>query len=209
MKKLKILYEDKYLIAVSKPSNMLTISDGKSNNTLYHEVLMYLKKKNEKVFIIHRLDKDTSGIVLFAKNYKVKDIMQKNWLNVDRVYYAIVNGITKDKDTIISNLNETKTLLVYSSKKGKEAITKYEREKYNKLYSLLKITIKTGRKHQIRVQLNDIGHGIVGDKIYNKNKNKVNRMCLHATSLKFNHPITNKEVIITDDYPDIFNIIIK
>lgn len=211
--KLKIIYEDNDLIVVNKDSNLLSISTSKEKEkTLYHYVSLYLKEKNKnnKVFIIHRLDKDTSGLIVFAKNFKTKMKMQNNWNNVKRKYIAIVNGITKDNDILKSYLNETSTNYVYSSNKGKLAITEYKKIKDNKLYSLLEIDIYTGRHHQIRVQLNDINHSIVGDKVYDKNKNrKVSRLYLHAIYIEFVHPNTNKLIKLHTEYPADFNKIIK
>lgn len=213
--KLDIKFEDNYIIIVNKKSGLLTIANNKEHvNTLYREVYDYLKQKNKnnKVFIVHRLDKDTSGLVLFAKSENIKHKLQDNWEYVKRYYYAIVNGIVERKeDTLKSYLKETKTLLVYSSndkKNGKLAITNYERLKYNDKYSLLKIDIKTGRKNQIRVQLNDIGHSIVGDKKYSNIKNKVNRLYLHAYYLEFIHPITNELIKVETHYPKDFNKLI-
>lgn len=214
--KLDIIYEDKFLIAVNKKSGLLTIAnDNEKENTLYNQVYTYLKQKhkNNKVFIVHRLDKDTSGLVIFAKSEKVKYKLQNNWDNTKRYYYAIVNGnVEKEKDIIKSYLKETKTLLVYSSndnKRGKLAITEYEKIKSNNKYSLLKIDIKTGRKNQIRVHLNDINHSIVGDKKYGVNNNSVKRLCLHAYYLEFIHPITNEIIKIESKYPTIFNSLIE
>lgn len=117
MKKLDIIYEDKFILAVNKPHNLLTISTEKEKDkTLYHEVLTYIKKKNQKIFIVHRLDKDTSGIVLFAKNEKIKNYLQDNWSNVQRYYVALVEGKITAKGEIKSYLKETKTLLTYSAK---------------------------------------------------------------------------------------------
>lgn len=214
-KKLDILYEDKFIIIVNKPSNLLTIAnDSEQDNTLYNQVYTYLKQKhkNNKVFIVHRLDKDTSGIVLFAKNADIKYILQNNWEKVKRYYYAVVNGeVKKEKDVIKSYLKETNTFLVYSSndKKGKLAITEYETLKKNNKYSLLKIDIKTGRKNQIRVHLNDINHSIVGDKKYGINNNPLKRLCLHAYYLEFIHPITNELIKIETKYPKDFNKLIE
>ena len=174
--KLNIIYEDKYLIVINKPSHILTIGTEKEKEkTLLHKVIMYEKRKNKnnKVFIVHRLDKDTSGLILFAKDEKTKYKLQNNWdKETKRGYVAVVHGKTKDKDTLKSYLAETKTLLVYStdSKNGKLAITEYQKLAENKRFSLLKIKIKTGRKNQIRVQLADNGNEIVGDKKYGKNK---------------------------------------
>lgn len=214
-KKLEILYEDKFIIIVNKPSNLLTIAtDLEKENTLYQQVYLYLKQKhkNNKVFIVHRLDKDTSGLVLFAKSEEVKYKLQDNWENVKRYYYAIVNGVVKkEKDVIKSYLKETKTFLVYSSndKRGKLAITEYELLKTNNKYSLLKIDIKTGRKNQIRVHLNDINHSIVGDKKYGINNNPLKRLCLHAYYLEFLHPITNELIKVESKYPKDFNKLIE
>ncbi len=213
IKKLEILYEDKYLIVVNKDANLLTISDGKEKeNTLYHKISLYLKKqnKNNKVYIVHRLDKDTSGIIIFAKNIKVKKLLQDDWQNVRREYIAIVNGLAKDKGFIKNYLNETSTHYVYSSKKGKLAITEYERLTYNNIYSLLKIRIYTGRHHQIRVHLNDLNIPIVGDKTYSNIKNKgFRRLYLHAYYIEFSHPITKELIKIKTDYPDDFTKILK
>ena len=214
-KKIDILYEDKFIIIVNKPSNLLTIATDKIyEDTLYSQVYDYLKQKhkNNKVFIVHRLDKDTSGLVLFAKNELVKHRLQDNWKNVKRFYYAIVNGsIEKNRDIIKSYLKETKTLLVHSTNdnNGKLAITEYELLKKNNKYSLLKIDIKTGRKNQIRVHLNDINHSIVGDKKYGINNNPLKRLCLHAYYLEFSHPVTNEIIKIESKYPKEFNKLIE
>ncbi len=213
--KLKILYEDKTLIVISKPSGLLTIGTNKeNNNTLYRKVSEYVKKqhKSNKIFIVHRLDKDTSGIIVFAKTEPVKRILQRNWDKTKRKYIALVEGKINQKDIIKNYLAETKTLRTYitnDKKIGKLAITKYQPIKSNKEYTLLDIEILTGRKNQIRVHMENINHPIVGDKKYNSKKNPIRRMCLHATYLEFIHPITNKKVIIEDRYPIIFDKLIE
>ncbi len=212
--KLEIIYEDKDIIIVNKKSGLLTISTDKvKDNTLYHKVSDYLKKqnKNNKVFIVHRLDKDTQGLVLFAKSEKVKRILQDNWANVKRDYLAIVYGhLDKKKDTLVSHLKETKTHFVYESKVGDLAITNYEVIKENKLYSLLKINIETGKKNQIRVQLKGLNHPIVGDKVYSDIKNKnVKELCLQANSLEFKHPISKEIIKVSLDYPASFQKLIS
>ena len=212
--KLKILYEDKSIIIISKPSNLLTIGTNKEhNNTLYRKVSEYVKKqhKSNKIFIVHRLDKDTSGIIVFAKTEPVKRILQRNWDKTKRKYVALVEGKVAKGDTIKNYLAETKTLKTYitnDKKIGKLAITKYKPIKDNKEYTLLDIEILTGRKNQIRVHMESINHPIVGDKKYNSKKNPIRRMCLHATYLEFIHPITNKRLIIEDKYPNIFDKLI-
>ena len=193
MKKIVILYEDKDLIAVSKPAKLLTIStDKEKTHTLYQEVSAYAKKQHpkNKVFIVHRLDRDTSGIVVFAKNEKMKQILQAEWQEraLVREYVAIVTGAMPMKKGIIKNyLYEDKTLYVRATsdpKRGKLAITEYEVLAKNKKYSLVKICIKTGRKNQIRVHLKDLGYPIVGDKKYGDKKTSVGRLLLHASYLK-------------------------
>ena len=209
--KLDIVYEDKWLIIINKPSHLLTIgTDSEKEKTLFHKVIMYEKRKNKnnKVFVVHRLDKDTSGLVIFAKNQDIKNKLQNNWEKVNRGYVAIVNGKTKDKDTLKSYLMETKTLYVYSTqdkKNGKLAITEYEKQAENKKLTLLKIKLKTGRKNQIRVQLNDNGNPIVGDKKYGDIKfDPLRRLCLDANFLDFIHPVTRKRILIEKDVPKEF-----
>lgn len=204
---LNILYEDKYLIAVSKEAHMLTIaSEKEKERTLYHLVSEYVKRKNKKnkIFVIHRLDYDTSGIVLFAKDQKIKEIMQNNWSKVKRNYLAVVTGfVKKDHDIIKSYLKETKTLFTYSTKKGgKLAITEYTVLERNQKYSLLSINLITGRKNQIRVQLKDIGNPIVGDTKYGTQKYKY--MLLHANKLEFEHPILKTMIILEEKPPKYF-----
>jgi len=209
-KKLDILYEDKFIIIVNKPANLLTISTEKEKEkTLFHYVYDYLKKKNKnnKVFIVHRLDKDTSGIVVFAKDEKTKFYMQDNWDKIKRNYVAVVNGkIKKDKDVLKSYLNETKTHFTYSvtDKNGKLAITEYEKVLENKKYTMLSLNLKTGRKNQIRVQLSDIGNSIVGDKKYGIKKDPIRRMALHANYIEFIHPKTKEKIEIDIDIPNSF-----
>ncbi|CDF21012.1 pseudouridine synthase [Clostridium sp. CAG:609] len=203
MKKLNILYEDKYLIIVYKRHGLLTISrDNHNDLNLYDEVKEYEKKKNprNKIFIVHRLDKDTSGLVLFAKNEKIKYALQNNWDKVIRKYYAVVEKEVLENKTLINYLQESKTGEVFVTNNkvmGKKSITKYEVLSKNNKCSLLDIEIKTGRKNQIRVQLAYVHHPIIGDKKYGNTKNK--ELLLQAYYLKFNHPVDNKEIIIKTD----------
>ena len=190
-----IVYEDKDYLVVNKPSGMLTVStDKEKNRTLYHMVREYVhsKRKNEKIFIVHRLDRETSGLVLFCKNEELRDKIQENWESVAirREYHAVVVGILdKKKDKLVSFLKENKANIVYVAKDGKKAITNYEVVKENK-NSLLKILIETGRKNQIRVQLNEINHPIIGDKKYGNIKGK--RLLLCANRLDIKDPKTKK-----------------
>ena len=199
MKKLKILYEDKDLIVVSKPSKLLTIKDNKGSKNLYSEAYNYLHKKREKVFVVHRLDKDTSGIVLFAKSEKVKKILQDEWDKVTRKYFALVEGNIPTNGEIETYLEEDRAHYVHVTKnRGKYAKTIYEvKENYHNK-TLLIITLVTGRKNQIRAHLAYIGHPIIGDKKY-LSKTPSNRLMLHAYFLEFHHPITKKKITIIDD----------
>ena len=208
---IKIIYEDKDIIVVDKPSGILTIATEKDNdkeNNLYSALSKYVKKKNGngKIFIVHRLDKDTSGVVLFAKNQNVKMLLQDNWNDIaTRIYYAVVIGNTNDKGTIRSYLKENKSLFTYSTneKDGKLAITHYEKIKANDKYSLLKIKIDTGRRNQIRVQLSDIKHPILGDNKYGIKDKNVKRLMLHAYSLDIINPVTKKKMHFESRIPDI------
>jgi len=195
--RLKILFEDKHMIAVYKKSGLPTIKSEKYRDNLYSLVYDYLHKKNQRVFVVHRLDADTSGIVLFAKSEIVKDNLQLNWDNTTREYVAVIHGKAKEKGTIESYLKETKTLLSYSTKdkSGKYARTDYELIDSNKQYSLLKINIKTGRKNQIRVHMKDNNTPIVGDKKYGI-KDGYRTMLLEANRLFFVHPITRERINI-------------
>lgn len=192
-----IIYEDNNYLVVNKPSGMLTIStDKEKNRTLYHFVREYVnsKQKKEKIFIVHRLDKETSGIVLFCKNEKLRDKLQEKWndLVILREYHAVVKGlIPKEKDTLEFYLKENSInkVFVSNSKNGKLSITNYTLVKKDK-NSLLKLDIKSGRKNQIRVSLSHIGYPILGDMKYGNYKYK--RLLLCSNKLVFKDILTNK-----------------
>ena len=209
--KIKIIYEDKDIIVVDKPSGMLTIAteeESDNKNNLYEFILKYLKKKNSnsKLYVVHRLDKDTSGLLLFSKNEKLKDLLQQNWNDIaKRTYFAVVYGITKEKGKIESFLKENDNLVTYSNKEGKLAITEYKRIKYNEDFSLLEINIKTGRRNQIRVQLKEIGHPIVGDSKYGLKNKMYKRMLLHASKLEVTNPINGKKLSFESKMDNSFN----
>lgn len=210
MKKLDIIYEDKYLIAINKQAGMLSIADNKNHKNLYHEVREYIKKQNphNKIFIVHRLDKDTSGVIVFAKDERVKRHLQDNWNNFLREYIGVVENKPKNvKDKLVNYLKEDKNLNVYitnDEKNGKKAITNYEVIGHRKKESVLKINIETGRKNQIRAQLSYIGCPIVGDKKYGAKTNPYNRLCLHANRLVIFHPVLKKEIELVAMVP--FNL---
>ncbi|MFC1498969.1 RluA family pseudouridine synthase [Verrucomicrobiota bacterium] len=228
-KGLLILHEDRDLLVIHKPEKLLSIStgrrEGKHNRqkTAYSALTDYVKKgaakSRNRIFIVHRLDKDTSGVMLFAKNFKAKSFMQDNWDKTTKKYLAIVHGELKEKErTLSSYLTENKELRVYATgnrNKGKLAQTKYKVIKATKKYSLLDIELITGRKNQIRVQMADAGHPVMGDRKYGRKKNhndtKGNKtvnsryMALHSYKLICIHPYNGKQMTFTSPPPPIFS----
>ena len=211
-----IVFEDEHIIVVNKPSGLLSIATEKEKEkTLFHIVREYLVSKNKyaKVFIVHRLDKDTSGIVVLAKDEKTKNKLQENWNEYVslREYVAIVHGKLKNKeDKIIQKLKENKTNLVYVSKDddAKEAITNYKVIKETDNYSMVSINIKTGRKNQIRVAFATLKNPIVGDKKYGEKDNE-NRLYLHANRLKMYYPEIKKDILFEIPTPNEFKKIMN
>lgn len=212
----EVLFEDDHIIVVNKPSGLLTIATEKEKDrTLYHIVREYLvsKDRNARVFIVHRLDKDTSGIVVLAKDEKTKNQLQENWNEYVslREYVAVVHGQLKNKeDRIVQNLGETKTNLVYVTKKGegKEAITNYKVVKENENYSLVSVVLETGRKNQIRVCFQSLKHPIVGDKKYGVRDDGA-RLYLHANRLKMYYPVIKKDILFETANPQEFKKIMN
>ena len=215
MEKLKILYEDKNIIVVNKKEGLLTIStENEKTNTLYRKVSDYVKKKHKKnkIYVVHRLDKDTSGLVLFAKDIKTKKELQDNWDKTIRKYYSIVNGKIDKAGSIKCYLRETSTYKTYitnNKKIGKYSETDYKPIICTNKYTLLDINIKTGRKNQIRVSLSSIKHPVLGDKKYGNDLKNQQRLYLHAYYLEFIHPINKEKIIIEDMVPDSFMKIVK
>lgn len=213
----EVLFEDDHIIVVNKPSGLLTIATAKEKErTLYHIVREYLvsKEKQAKVFIVHRLDKDTSGIVVLAKDEKTKNQLQENWNEYVslREYVAVVHGHLKEESgRVVQKLMETKTNLVYVSRsnEGKEAITNYKVIKENDNYSLVNVSIETGRKNQIRVAFQSLRHPIVGDKKYGDSKDKESRLYLHANRLKMYYPVLKKDILFETANPQEFKKIMN
>ena len=213
---LEILYEDKDIIAINKPSGLLSISNDKEKEvTAFKMVREYVKSKNPKTFLftIHRLDEYTSGVLMFAKNEKTKKIFQDNWNQIvkKRIYIAVVEGKITKNGTFHTFLKESKNGMVYSSKAktGKEAITEYKVLKNKNNLTLLEVNILTGRRNQIRVHLSEHGYPIVGDKKYRCKVNPIKRLCLHANILEFIHPVSKKIISIKCDIPKEFKNLVK
>ncbi|MGL5175452.1 MAG: RluA family pseudouridine synthase [Cetobacterium sp.] len=214
-KGIKILFEDSDIVVIEKECGLLSIAtEKKSNeNTAYKLLMDYIKSKNkrERIFIVHRLDKDTSGVMIFAKSEDVKNKLQENWndLVLEREYAVIVEGVVKEKKgQIKSYLKENKAFTTYSVKDdktgGKLAITNYKVEKTKGKYTYLKAALETGRKNQIRVHMSDIGHPVVGDKKYGAQTNILKRLGLHAHTLRIQHPVTNKTMSFVSPTPKEF-----
>ena len=213
---IEIIYEDKDIIVINKPSGLLTISTEKEKSkTAYHLVMEYLKikNKNNKIFVIHRLDRDTSGIIMFAKNEKTKHLYQDNWNDIikKRCYYAIVDGKMNNNIGEIKSYLKEKNNMVFSTsnKDGKLAITEYKVLKEKNTISLLDINIKTGRKNQIRVHMKENKTPILGDLKYGEKSKLIKRMALHAYKLELINPITKKiityEVNMPNEFKKLFN----
>lgn len=210
---LKILYEDSEIIIIDKPAGLLSIaSDQEKLNTAYRQLRDYVSSTNpeERIFIVHRLDRDTSGVMMFVKNETIKHELQDSWKDtvIDRAYIAVVEGkIPETEGTIRSWLKETKTKLMYSSSRegdGLEAITHFKVLQTNSKYSLLEIRLETGRKNQIRVHMQDIGHSIIGDKKYGSTSNPIGRLGLHAHILAFKHPVSGQIMRFETEIPKKF-----
>ena len=209
---LKILWEDDDLIVVNKREGLLSVStDRVKERTAYRLLSDYVKKTDprNKIFVLHRLDRDTSGIMMFAKNQGVKERLQSNWgsMITTRTYVAVVEGRPeKDTDLIVSNLVENRKMQVYVTLDGdgKEAITRYRLVQTNNRYSLLELDLETGRKNQIRAQMQSIGHPVAGDTKYGAETNPAGRLMLHARKLCFIHPTTGEEMRFETRFPDAF-----
>jgi RluA family pseudouridine synthase len=207
---LVIVYEDEDILAVDKPAGLLTIASATEKaHTAYFILTDYVRKGSAKsrsrVFIVHRLDRETSGILLFAKTPEAKLELQKGWAGTEKHYLAVVHGRPpKNRDTITSYLAENKAHRVYSTrnpKKGKEARTAYRVLKAAREMTLLDVELLTGRKNQIRVHLADIGHPVVGDRKYGDPNRVRFRLALHARSISFIHPITGDRLTLEAPAP--------
>ena len=208
-KNIDIIYEDKDIIVINKPSGLLTVATEKEKNkTAYHLVMEYLKKKNKnnRIFVIHRLDKDTSGIIMFAKNERAKHLYQDNWNDIvkKRCYYAVIDGKMENKEGMIKSYLKENGNMVYSVKdrSGKLAITEYKVLKERKNISLLDINLKTGRKNQIRVHMKENKTPILGDLKYGEKSKLINRLALHAYKLELINPVTKKLLIFEASMPN-------
>jgi RluA family pseudouridine synthase len=208
-----ILHEDKDIIVVVKPAGLLTIGTEREKSRTAHYLLNdYVRKGNPKshnrVYVVHRLDQDTSGILLFAKSEQAKKFLQENWQHTEKHYLAIVHGhLTAKEARISSHLVENKAQKVYSTPdpaKGKLSHTDYKVLKESKGFSLLEINLLTGRKHQIRVHFAEKGHPVAGERKYGNKLSSSKRLALHARSISFTHPFNHKKMTFDTGVPEDF-----
>lgn len=217
-RRLKIVYEDDDIIVVNKGYGLLSMGNDKvKDGTAYSILREYVKWSNpsNKIFIVHRLDRDTSGLMMFAKNEEAKTTMQHNWNNMvlNRKYVAVVEGVPDPAEgTIKSYLAENSQHEVYSTdnpEEGKLAVTRFTTIAEGKGYALLEVELDTGRKNQIRVHLSENGHPISGDRRYGAETSPIHRLALHARTLRFVHPTTRKEMNFTTPIPASFLSMVK
>jgi 23S rRNA pseudouridine1911/1915/1917 synthase len=213
LRKMNLLYEDEYFIIIEKSCGLLSVSAGKENEETAFSILnSYLKKSNRdaQLYVVHRLDRETSGVMMFSKSKAIQQKLQDNWDRAvaKRIYYAVVEGsVEKDNGEIVSWLKENSSLKVYSSETpgdGQKAVTQYRVIKRNPKYSMLEIALDTGRKNQIRVHLQDLGHSVAGDKKYGAVTDPFRRLALHAGILEFSHPLTGECMHFETPVPVIF-----
>lgn len=215
--RLKIVYEDEDIIVVDKGYGLLSVgtdSSKRSNvETAYSILRDYVKSvhPSNKIFIVHRLDRDTSGLMVFAKNVEAKEALQHNWNNMvlERKYVALLDGeLEKDSGEIRSYLAETSQHEVYSTEdfsEGKLAVTRYKVRRRGKGHTLAEFSLDTGRKNQIRVHAHDLGCPITGDKRYGNGSGPLHRLALHAETLRFAHPVTRRDMNFLSPTPSQFN----
>ena len=208
---IKILYEDRDIIVIDKRSGLLSVrANYEAEKTAHHLLTNYIRKGNPKskikLFVVHRLDRDTSGVLIFAKSYSIREKLTAQWEQVEKKYVAVVHGTLAEKSGILESFlaegGDYKMRSVKNPKDGVFARTQYKVIKASKEYSLLEIQLLTGKKNQIRVHLSDKGHPIVGDKKYSTGAR--GRLALHALSIRFKHPFTNEEMTFETKMPDFF-----
>ena len=207
---MRLVYEDEHLIVIDKNAGLLSMaSDNEKYLTAYNILSTYIKslKPSNRIFIVHRLDRDTSGLMMFARSEKVQSLLQRDWKrNVTaRTYTALVEGeVTEPEGVIKSYIYESKALVMHSTpdpKRGDLAVTRFRLMKSGKEYSLLEITLETGKKNQIRLHMQEMGHSIAGDKKYGASTSPIGRLGLHASVLAFIHPVTGREMRFESKVP--------
>ncbi len=217
-KGLAILHEDQDIIVVDKINGLLTMgTEREKEKTAYFLLTDYVRKGNprsrNRVFIVHRLDRDTSGVLVFAKSEQAKQFLQNNWKDFTKTYFAVVHGKMKENEGIITSyLVENSAFRMYSVNnpdKGKFSKTGYKVLKENANFSLLEINLFTGTKNQIRVHLAENGNPVAGDKIYGNSEKGIKRLALHSASLTLLHPYSKKKMTFHASVPQYFYQLVK
>lgn len=217
--RIQIVYEDNDVIVINKGYGLLSVAtqSHKKEDNAYEIIRNYIKEVNpsNKLFIVHRLDRDTSGLMMFAKSEEAQEVLRHNWNNMilERLYVAVLEGyLEKDKGYVKSRLMENSQFVVYSTddpEEGKLAVTHYETVGKGNGYTLAQFSLDTGRKNQIRVHAKELGHPIVGDKKYGATKSPIHRLALHARTLRFAHPLTRKDMYFETPIPQKFSDCIR
>jgi tRNA pseudouridine32 synthase/23S rRNA pseudouridine746 synthase/23S rRNA pseudouridine1911/1915/1917 synthase len=214
---IEVLYEDKDILVVDKPAGLLTVATEREKSRTAHSLLTdYIRKgcgrSQKRLFVVHRLDRDTSGVLIFAKSEEAMLRLKAQWKQTEKKYLAVVHGMCeKSSDTITTYLAEDSGYNVYStsdSTKGRLSVTAYTVLRMTKSISLLEVALLTGRKNQIRVHLADIGHPIVGDEKYGKEDGSQPRMALHARTISFSHPFSGKRLSFEAEVPVFFEMLV-
>lgn len=211
-KYVRIVYEDKFLIVIEKNIGILSMGNNSNQYCVKTVLDEYFKRRHFKctAHVVHRLDRETSGLMVYAKDINTQRIFEENWHDIvtDRRYIAIVSGkMEKEGGTISSWLKDNKAFITYSSQTdngGKYAITHFHTLQTTDNYSLVELKLETGRKNQIRVHMQDIGHPVAGDSKYGNGSNPINRLALHAFKLNFYHPVTHEWLEFSTPYPTSF-----
>ena len=206
---LRIVHIDDAIVVIDKPVGLLSMGSEREKEKTAHRMLnehlkTLAKSPRQQVFIVHRLDRETSGLMVFARSESVQAALQRNWKDVTKRYLAMVEGTpSHSSGTLRDNLVESKSFKVHRVAKGGElAITHYRVMKTFGERSLLEVTLETGRKHQIRVQLASIGHPIVGDRKYGATTDSARRLALHSCELRFRHPVSGAALVFYSALPD-------
>ncbi len=217
-RRVKLVYEDDDIIVINKGYGLLSMGNDKiKDGTAYSIIREYIKTKDprNKLFIVHRLDQHTSGLMVFAKSIEAKEALQHNWNNMvlRRQYVCVVEGkVLQPQGEVRGLLAENSQHIVYVTddpRVGKPALTRYSVVKSANGYTLLEVELETGRKNQIRVHMKELGHPIVGDRKYGAKTSPINRLALHAMTLRFVHPITKKLMDFSTPVPNSFQSMVK